>query len=226
MPWRHKEQALCIWLESTLESRVIKSIVSHRGREQFSHSEYTDKIAEKDRATIELYRSLYERGYFTNPRCRKSPEEVGSDLDQGWSHLEVVKVDPLRTQAQVRKLIDAHAYLVHRPNVDEAIDPEIESLVEWVDLASFIIKTPMENEDSGEGRRRELYGHILDCVRDLERRGVTVLAGIMDAPQDGLPDWKVAIISVTPKSRDPGAAKRRAVFVDRRCVQLPPMKAA
>src|SRR5438046_1835865 len=31
MPWRHQQPAFCIWLESSLPSRVTKSIVSHRG---------------------------------------------------------------------------------------------------------------------------------------------------------------------------------------------------
>lgn len=38
MPWRHKEPALCIWLESNINFRKTKSIISHRGR---SHSLWT-----------------------------------------------------------------------------------------------------------------------------------------------------------------------------------------
>ena len=60
MPWRHKRPALCIWLESDLRSRVIKSIVSHRGRGRFSPKEYTEKIVEKDDATMVLYKRLYD----------------------------------------------------------------------------------------------------------------------------------------------------------------------
>ena len=67
MPWRHKRPALCIWLESTLESRVLKSIISHRGRSQYPDDEYPERIADKDASTITLYRNLYGI-------------EVGSDL--------------------------------------------------------------------------------------------------------------------------------------------------
>jgi len=59
MPWRHRRPALCIWLESTLESRVIKSIVSHRGRGVFGRQEYEERIRRKDESTIKLYRELY-----------------------------------------------------------------------------------------------------------------------------------------------------------------------
>lgn len=59
MPWRHQKRALCIWLESTLESRVIKSLVSHRGRGTFELESYRERISEKDSATILLYKSLY-----------------------------------------------------------------------------------------------------------------------------------------------------------------------
>ena len=60
MPWRHKRPALCIWLESDLRSRAIKSIISHRGRGRFSVEEYISKISEKDDATISLYKKLYD----------------------------------------------------------------------------------------------------------------------------------------------------------------------
>jgi len=59
MPWRHRRPALCIWLESSLESRVIKSIISHHGNSRFSTGEYRDKICEKDKSTLTLYKDLY-----------------------------------------------------------------------------------------------------------------------------------------------------------------------
>jgi cytidylate kinase len=69
MPWRHKRPSLCIWLGSELDSRVIKSRISHRGRSHFSPTEYRQKIIEKDKSTIELYRSLYsiEIGHDLSP---------------------------------------------------------------------------------------------------------------------------------------------------------------
>lgn len=73
MPWRHKHPALCIWLESSLQSRVIKSIVSHRGKSHYPTTEYPDRIREKDRATIDLYRELYSI-------------EIGTDL----SHFDLI----------------------------------------------------------------------------------------------------------------------------------------
>ena len=58
-PWRHKRPALCIWLESDLTSRVLKSIVSHRGSGHLKPEEYYEKITEKDNDTIGLCRDLY-----------------------------------------------------------------------------------------------------------------------------------------------------------------------
>lgn len=60
MPWRHNCPSLNIWLGSTLQSRVIKSIVSHHGRGGFVEQDYPSKIAEKDRATTQLYKELYD----------------------------------------------------------------------------------------------------------------------------------------------------------------------
>jgi cytidylate kinase len=69
MPWRHKKPSLCIWLESTLDSRVIKSIVSHHGQSHFHDEEYHQKIMEKDFATIELYKKLYNINIGTDLSC-------------------------------------------------------------------------------------------------------------------------------------------------------------
>src|ERR1700679_3753216 len=59
MPWRHKRRALNIWLESSLESRVTKAIISHRGRSDVEFADYPRLIEEKDHATYSLYESLY-----------------------------------------------------------------------------------------------------------------------------------------------------------------------
>ncbi len=59
MPWRHQSPALCIWLESSLESRVIKSMVSHRGTGQFDASEYEQLIRTKDSDTARPYDQLF-----------------------------------------------------------------------------------------------------------------------------------------------------------------------
>jgi transcriptional regulator with XRE-family HTH domain len=168
----------------------------------------------------------YGPGYFTAPRLRKTPEEAASDLEEIWGNLEPVAVKPLRNELLIRRLIGCHAYLVHRPDVGAEFDGDIANLTEWLDLASFIINGHFESSHSEEVRRRELYADVRRCVHALERRGLWVLAGVMDAPQEGLPDWKVAIISITTKAADPGALKRRHVFVDRRCVALPLAKAA
>ncbi|MGO8700249.1 MAG: hypothetical protein ACLQVY_21370 [Limisphaerales bacterium] len=60
MPWRHRRPALCIWLESSLESRIIKSIISHRGQSHFPTREYAGRISEKDDLTKALYKELYD----------------------------------------------------------------------------------------------------------------------------------------------------------------------
>lgn len=59
-------------------------------------------------------------------------------------------------------------------------------------------------------------------MSELERRGLTVLSGVMGAPQPGMPDWKVAMVSGTPRLTDPGAPNRRHVMVDRRTVAVTP----
>jgi hypothetical protein len=55
----------------------------------------------------------------------------------------------------------------------------------------------------------------------MECRGLTLLWGVMHAPQKGFLDWRVGIVSATPRSTHPGAAKRKHVLADRRVVALP-----
>jgi cytidylate kinase len=69
MPWRHKRPALCIWLESSLESRILKAIVSHRGNDRFSHTEYRQKLIDKDAATTDLCKRLYGIDIGTDFSC-------------------------------------------------------------------------------------------------------------------------------------------------------------
>jgi transcriptional regulator with XRE-family HTH domain len=163
----------------------------------------------------------YDKGYFTKPRVALSPGATAEKIEETWGNLIVVPVRRLSTQRAIRQLGRCHGFLLHRPGVVDAIDDLIQELAEWLDLASFILGSPDDLAPPTEGRRRELYADILDCVLRIEQHGLYVLGGIMDAPQLGIDDWKVAVVSITPKRDDPGAPKRRALYVDRRCAELP-----
>lgn len=141
-----------------------------------------------------------------------------------YGNLERVPVSSLKTQRAVREAMSCQAFLVHRPQVPEVYDQDITNLVEWLDFASFSLSEDIQIEREELPARRKLYGSILACADELERRGLTVLTGVMLAPQPNMPDWKVAIISITPKLTDPGAIKRDHVFVDRRNVVLSNME--
>jgi hypothetical protein len=97
----------------------------------------------------------------------------------------------MKTHKAIRDAAKCQAYLIHRPDAPDTYDTDIANLGEWLDLASFVLSDMMEDAPSERGRR-DLYNDILACVAELERRGLTVLSGVMAAPQPGLPDWKVA----------------------------------
>jgi CMP/dCMP kinase len=82
MPWRHKKPALCIWLESTLESRCLKSMVSHRGRGNITASQYPKMIKEKDAATVDLYKQLYDIDIGKNLSCFDLVLDISRTLDK------------------------------------------------------------------------------------------------------------------------------------------------
>jgi transcriptional regulator with XRE-family HTH domain len=162
----------------------------------------------------------YNAGYFTTPRLPLGAEETAASVVETFSNLEIVPVGPMKTHRAVRDAARCDGILIHRPEVPETYDSDIANLQEWLDLASFVLSDMVEHPPSEYGRR-DLYNDILACVGNLEQRGLTVLSGVMPAPQARLPDLKVAIISITPRLTDPGAAKRRHVMVDRRVVAFP-----
>jgi len=207
---RHLKQ----WKATTLAdfARVSLSTVERVERGEKVSAEALDRIA----------RALgYDTGAFTTPRLPIGPEKAAEQIVETYGHLEPVPVAPMKTHKAIREAARCQAFLIHRPDVPETYDNDIANLGEWLDLASFILSDVMENPTPSERGRRDLYNDILACVAELERRGLTVLSGVMPAPQPGLPDWKVAIVSVTPRLTDPGAPKRHHVMVDRRCVALP-----
>jgi transcriptional regulator with XRE-family HTH domain len=207
---RHLKQ----WKATTLAdfARVSLSTVERVERGDKVSEEALDRIAQA---------LGYERGAFTMPRLPIGPETAAEQIVETYGHLEPVAVAPMKTHKAIRDAAKCQAYLIHRPDVPETYGNDIANLGEWLDLASFVLSDLVEDPSPSERGRRDLYNDILASVAELERRGLTVLSGVMAAPQPGLPDWKVAIVSVTPRLTDPGAPKRRHVMVDRRCVALP-----
>jgi hypothetical protein len=201
------------WKTTTLAdfARVSLSTIERIERGEKVSDEALDRIAQA---------FGYAAGYFTTPRLPLSAEETATSVVETYSNLEIVPVGPMKTHRAVRDAARCDGILIHRPEVPETYDSEIANLREWLDLASFILSDIVEHPSSEYGRR-DLYNDVLACVGSLEQRGLTVLSGVMSAPQDRLPDWKVAVISITPRLTDPGAAKRRHLMVDRRVVALP-----
>ena len=145
-------------------------------------------------------------------------------IDQ-LGNLQQVEVRPFETHRQIRMVAATQAYCIHRPELGAGYDEQVAGLREWLDLASFALGR--DSIDGGEPiRRRAFCDDILAAVAGLRSRGVTVLVGVVDAPIPGFADWKVAIISLTPKLSDPGALKRRAIFVDKRCLHSGPVDQA
>jgi transcriptional regulator with XRE-family HTH domain len=212
------ERGLRQWKKSTLAdfSSVSVSTIERVERGEKVSNEALDRIAQG------LGR---EPGYFTAPRYRLGPEQAAASLVETFVEMEAVAVARMDTHRQVREAASCQAFLMHRPDVPEAYDADLANLTEWLDLASFILAKEFESASASERGRRDLYNDILGCIREIEKRGLTVLSGVMNAPQEGIPDWKVAVISVTPKLSDPGALKRRHVLVDRRIVALQPRRA-
>jgi CMP/dCMP kinase len=58
MPWLHRRDALCVWIESSLESRLVKATVSHRGLGRFHGRELEKRIIRKDDDAREMLKRI------------------------------------------------------------------------------------------------------------------------------------------------------------------------
>lgn len=159
----------------------------------------------------------HEPGYFTHPRRELSPEEAADSIVESWGHLVPVSVGPINTQPGVRRLVRGHCLVMHSPDCPDDIHPDIRGLAEWLDLGSFLFSDlrPTASEEI-VGRRREFYRDVLQAVTAIETQGFTVLGGTLTDTVSNIPDWRVTILSITPRTTDPGAPKRRTILVDRR----------
>ncbi|WP_288581528.1 helix-turn-helix transcriptional regulator [uncultured Methylobacterium sp.] len=202
------------WKKETLAdfAKVSLSTVERVERAEQVRPESLDRIA----------RALgYEPGAFTDVGIPRSREQAAAELVETVGNLEMVAVREFQTHRQVRTVAATQAHLLHRPELGSDYDEQIDELTEWLDLASMV----MGSEIIGGGdpvRRRTFCNQVLAAVSEFRCRGVTVLVGVMEAPLPGLPDWTVAIISLTPKQSDPAASKRRTIMVDRRLLQPGP----
>jgi transcriptional regulator with XRE-family HTH domain len=199
------------WKKETLAgfAQVSLSTVERVERAEQVGAQSLDRIA----------RALgYEPGAFTKPRAPISRQQGTAELVEEWAHLELVAVREFQTHRQIRMVAATQAYLIHRPELGSSFNGQITDFAEWLDLASMVLGP--EVFGGGEPvRRRDFCDRVLAAVTEFRRRGVTVLVGVIDAPLPDIPDWKVAIVSLTPKLSDPGASKRRTLLVDRRVVQ-------
>ncbi len=120
----------------------------------------------------------YETGKLHAPRIPLGADKATEDLIETYGYLEQVSVVPLKTQKAIRDAAKCAGILVHKHAVPEVHDDGIANLVEWIDLAGFILSENVER-DGQEPKRRRLYRDIQDHVTEMERQGLTVLVGVM-----------------------------------------------
>lgn len=158
----------------------------------------------------------YEAGYFTAPRQTISSEEAVKSLVESYGSLVPVAVTPITTHSRLRALVKCHAMMFHHPDVPDDVLALIQGLSEWLDLGSFLLSDLVPQDRESAGRRREYYADVLAHIGHIQRMGYTVIGGITTQSAMGLDDWRIAVISITSRTTDPGAPRRETLFVDRR----------
>ncbi|MBL8598972.1 MAG: helix-turn-helix transcriptional regulator [Devosia sp.] len=203
------------WKVNTLSSYagVSVSSVERVERGELVQSYILDKIA------IGLG---YEAGYFTRPRLPIGRPEAAAQFVETFGELQPVEVLPLATERAIRALAKCDACLFHHPLVSTDDEHYVEGLRELLDCASLVLSDYLSIDPAETRRvgRRRLYRTILEFIEEMDAVGLTALAGVLPAPQTDLPDWKVAVVSVSQRRLDPAAPKRRRLLVDRRVVSI------
>jgi transcriptional regulator with XRE-family HTH domain len=154
--------------------------------------------------------------YFTAPRLPRTREEMAEDFRRAPSHPVLIKVAPLRNQAQLRALTACETLLMV-PSDDEAATLEaMRGLAEWIDFLAFVLHEHEIFEGLKPSRdRRAVYRSVLDHVAVLQTRGFVVLAGVTTRPRKGGgEDERVAFFSITTKAVDPSGLARRSIIID------------
>lgn len=164
----------------------------------------------------------YEPGYLTAPRTPIDPQTAIEGFVETYEHLQPVTVAPIRTHAQIRTLAHCHAYLPFTPEDDEDQRHALNGLIEYIDFVSFMLNDGLSDGSAKDAPRRKLYADVQRYIDGMKRGGWTVLAGVMEAPRHNIPEWKLAVFSITSRAKDPGAPKRRTLLVDKRITQQLP----
>lgn len=163
----------------------------------------------------------YDPGDFTRERISLSPEETCASIQNDWGSLVPAPIAPLSKERQLRAMSRCHAMLkIGRAFSDEAC-ALLDELAEWVDLIGFV-RSDLTPSD-GPKRMRELYQGALNCAQRLRREGMNMLAGVWHDPKPAIPDFTYAVLAVSPRALDPGAAKRSHILLDRREVARTPI---
>ena len=74
--WLHRQKSLVIWLESSLASRVMKAVVSHRGQNNLTPAEVQEKIRLKDQSARQEILAHYGIDIF----CDRTPFNLVIDV--------------------------------------------------------------------------------------------------------------------------------------------------
>lgn len=163
----------------------------------------------------------YKPGDFTSERVPLSPAETYASIERDWGALVPVPVAPLAKESQLRAMSRCHAMLKIGRAFDDEACALLDELAEWIDLIGFVGSdvTPTD----GPKRMRELYQGALGCTRRLRGAGMNVLAGVWSNPKPAVPDFAYAVLAISPRALDPGAAKRSHILLDRREVARTPI---
>jgi len=92
MPWITQCEGFRIWLDSSLESRIWKSIVSHNAEHDYSLESYKKRIIKKDLHTRDFFLSEYRFDLFEDYEMFDLVVDIGSFIKSPTKHASRISI--------------------------------------------------------------------------------------------------------------------------------------
>ena len=149
---------------------------------------------------------------FLTPKVRRSTEDAFRETIKYLDQSFMVSVRPLRTQPQVRELLNCEFCYIDGSQVEAPVDDWVDAFKDNLGGWSFVA------HESKRARKREIYAAVLGEAAEVEARGYVALAGTFKTPvlvNGETVECAFGVVSFRSRLTDPGAIKRRLLLLEK-----------
>ena len=128
LPWLSNIDSLNIWLESSLESRIVKSMISITGKSSFSFEDVAKRLPIRDQNTRNFYLQYYHFDIFSD----RSPFDFVIDITGFVSDFDVDATE------NINKVHEILLALVDWHQNQRSIQPKLQQFIDQYSFDVFL----------------------------------------------------------------------------------------